>query len=69
MRAKHWSPTQLSYNKDMDQCITVRECHKNLLTKEIDWEHENKENEKKKLYKTFFGISFNFSNEDYGKRW
>ena len=26
-------------------------------------EHENKDSEKKKLYKTFFGISFNFSNE------
>lgn len=25
--------------------------------------------EKKKPYKTFFGISFNFSKEDYGKRW
>lgn len=32
-------------------------------------EHENKESEKKKPYKTFFGISFNFSNEHNGKRW
>lgn len=69
LRAKHWSLTQLSYNKDMNQCIPWENVTRIFLRRKEMGEHENKESEKKKLYKTFFGISFTFSNEDNGKRW